>query len=54
MMTKWDTIQADVADGYKGLDELLAWEEQYNEDSEMLKYIEEDEEEEIFDMFGDK
>ena len=31
-MTKWDTIQADVADGYKGLDELLEWEKAYMED----------------------
>lgn len=26
-MTKWDTIQADVADAYLGLEENLAWEE---------------------------
>lgn len=27
MMTKWDTIQADVADAYIGIEENLAWEE---------------------------
>jgi hypothetical protein len=26
-MTKWDTIQSDVADAYIGLEESLAWEE---------------------------
>ena len=26
-MTKWDTIQADVADAYVGVEELIAWEE---------------------------
>ena len=31
MMTKWDTIQADVADTYIGLEENLAWEEMVNE-----------------------
>jgi hypothetical protein len=27
MMTKWDTIQADVSDAYIGLEENLAWED---------------------------
>jgi len=27
MMTKWDTIQADVADAYIGIEENLAWED---------------------------
>jgi hypothetical protein len=27
MMTKWDTIQADVADAYIGLEENLQWED---------------------------
>jgi len=31
MMTKWDTIQADVADAYIGLEESLAWEQLVNE-----------------------
>ena len=31
MMTKWDTIQADVADAYIGLEENLAWEQLVNE-----------------------
>jgi hypothetical protein len=26
-MTKWDTIQADVADQYTGIEELIAWED---------------------------
>ena len=26
-MTKWDTIQSDVADAYVGLEETLAWEQ---------------------------
>ena len=44
-MTKWDTIQADVADAYIGVEENLAWEEAYKEEMEILKYVDEDEEE---------
>ena len=32
MMTKWDTIQADVADAYIGIEENLEWEKAYYED----------------------
>jgi len=32
MMTKWDTIQADVADAYIGIEENLEWEKAYMED----------------------
>ena len=28
-MTKWDTIQADVADAYIGIEENLQWEKAY-------------------------
>ena len=35
-MTKWDTIQADVADMYIGLDENLAWEEAVKEDPDFF------------------
>ena len=52
MMTKWDTIQADVADAYVGLDELIAWEE--SEKDLLVEQLDELEEEEIFNMFGDK
>ena len=39
MMTKWDTIQADVADAYIGIEENLEWEKTYYEnlaDNDML------------------
>jgi hypothetical protein len=32
MMTKWDTIQADVADAYIGAEENLEWEKAHYED----------------------
>lgn len=32
MMTKWDTIQADVSDAYIGLEENLQWEEAIADD----------------------
>lgn len=31
MMTKWDTIQADVADAYIGIEENLEWEKAHCE-----------------------
>ena len=43
MMSKWDTIQADVADAYIGLEENLAWEEVYKEEMEIMKSLDEDE-----------
>ena len=39
MMTKWDTIQADVADAYVGVEELIAWEE--NEKDLLLEQLDE-------------
>ena len=38
-MSKWDTIQADVADAYIGIEENLEWEKAYYEnlaDRDML------------------
>ncbi len=32
MMTKWDTIQADVADAYRHLDDLLELEDEETEE----------------------
>ena len=52
MMTKWDTIQEDVKDAYIGVEENLAWEEAYKE--EFFDYLDDNDEDEIFDMFGDK
>ena len=62
MMTKWDTIQADVADGYVGLDELIAWEESVQDEEDFfgfakaieIDHLSDEEVEEIFNMFGDK
>ena len=47
MMTKWDTIQADVADAYIGIEENLKWEEDFisaNDlfDQDDLKYLDEE------------
>lgn len=39
-MTKWDTIQADVADAYIGIEENLAWEEAISNDPD---YFDDDE-----------
>lgn len=43
-MTKWDTIQADVADAYVGVEELIAWEES-QEDLLVMQLDEADEKE---------
>jgi hypothetical protein len=43
MMTKWDTIQADVADAYIGIEENLAWEETFKDELENGFYADEDE-----------
>jgi hypothetical protein len=51
-MTKWDTIQADVADMYIGKVELEEWEQAYKD--EFFDYLNDDDEDEFFDMFGDK
>ena len=52
MMTKWDTIQADVADAYVYLEE--------EEDifgftkAIQIDHLTDEELDEVFDMFGDK
>ena len=43
-MTKWDTIQADVADAYVGLEETLAWEQAIADDDLILDDFDIDEE----------
>lgn len=57
-MTKWDTIQADVADAYRHLDDV---EEIENEEDffDFAKAIEidhltDEQLDEVFNMFGDK
>ena len=63
MMTKWDTIQADVSDAYIHLDE----EEEYNkaidndEDDVLgfskaieIDHLTDEQLDEVFNMFGDK
>ena len=60
MMTKWDTIQEDVADAYRHLDDV---EEIENEDEEdffgfakaiEIDHLTDEQLDEVFDMFGDK
>ena len=60
MMTKWDTIQADVADAYRHLDDV---EEIENEDEEdffgfakaiEIDHLTDEQLDEVFNMFGDK
>ena len=59
MMTKWDTIQADVADAYRHLDDV---EEIENEDEDFfgfakaieIDHLTDEQLDEVFDMFGDK
>ena len=59
MMTKWDTIQADVSDMYEHLDEVEDV-EQEDEDffgfakSIELDHLTDEQLDEIFNMFGDK
>ena len=43
MMTKWDTIQADVADMYIGKVENEIWEETFRDELENGFYLDEDE-----------
>ncbi len=64
MMTKWDTIQADVADQYTHLqeeemyDQMMAEEE--NDDffgfarAIQIDHLTDEQLDEVFDMFGDK
>ena len=43
IMTKWDTIQADVSDMYIGLEESLAWEKAIEDgDVSFAKYNEDE------------
>jgi|LakMenE18May11ns_1017448.scaffolds.fasta_scaffold4812149_1 hypothetical protein len=43
MMTKWDTIQADVSDAYIGLEENLAWEQAVSDDPYYFDDVDDDE-----------
>jgi hypothetical protein len=59
MMTKWDTIQADVADQYAYLDEVDVEAEDEGDVFGFSKAIEidhltDEQLDEVFDMFGDK
>jgi hypothetical protein len=60
MMTKWDTIQADVADAYRHLDDVEEIEQEDEEDffgfakAIELDHLNDEQLEEIFNMFGDK
>jgi hypothetical protein len=61
-MTKWDTIQADVADQYAHLDEQEAYMESMQDNEDMfgfakaiqIDHLTDEQLDEIFDMFGDK
>lgn len=62
-MTKWDTIQADVADAYVWMDEEEAYNKALDENEDdvfgfskaiEIDHLSDDEVEEIFNMFGDK
>ena len=61
-MTKWDTIQADVADMYIGLEENEAYYSAMEDDEDffgfskaiMIDHLTDEEVEEVFNMFGDK
>lgn len=62
MMTKWDTIQADVADAYVWMDEEEKYEQLIDEEEDMfgfakaiqIDHLTDEEVDEVFDMFGDK
>ena len=59
-MTKWDTIQADVADQYIYLDEVEDVEKEDEEDffgfskAISLDHLTDEQLDEVFNMFGDK
>ena len=59
-MTKWDTIQADVADQYIYLDEVEDVEQEDEEDffgfakAIQIDHLTDEQLDEVFDMFGDK
>jgi hypothetical protein len=60
MMTKWDTIQADVADAYVYLDEVEDVEQEDEQDffgfskAIQLDHLTDEQLDEVFNMFGDK
>jgi hypothetical protein len=63
MMTKWDTIQADVADAYVYLDEEEAYNKALDNDEDDLlgfskaieiDHLTDEQLDEVFNMFGDK
>jgi len=61
-MTKWDTIQADVADAYTYLDEEEAYNNMLDEEEDIfgftkaieIDHLTDEQLDEVFDMFGDK
>ncbi len=59
-MTKWDTIQADVADAYRHLDDVEENTEDVFDDefgfskAIQIDHLTDDELDEVFNMFGDK
>jgi len=61
-MTKWDTIQADVADAYTYLDEEEAYNNMLDEEEDIfgftkaieIDHLTDEELDEVFNMFGDK
>ena len=62
MMTKWDTIQADVSDAYVYLDEEEQYEQLVEEEDDVfgftkaisIDHLTDEQLDEVFDMFGDK
>lgn len=62
MMTKWDSIQADVADAYVWMDEEEQYEKLIKEEEDIfgfakaieIDHLTDEEVEEVFNMFGDK
>jgi hypothetical protein len=59
-MTKWDTIQADVADQYVYLDEVEDVEQEDEQDffgfskAISIDHLTDEQLDEVFNMFGDK
>jgi hypothetical protein len=62
MMSKWDTIQADVSDMYAHLLEQEAYEQALAEQEDVfgfakaieIDHLTDEQLDEVFDMFGDK
>jgi len=61
-MTKWDTIQADVADAYTYLDEEEAYNNAIDDEEDFfgfaksieIDHLTDEQLDEVFNMFGDK